>query len=131
MNYIGLIFTKLTPNITTDKDIEKSKYIIYATIHPCMKAAHRTVVFIVYSYKWWCHYRNHFCQDLITGMIWLWFNYFLNSRLWECMNLKFGPLLEKDVYKWIILISYSAFDLHHSQLLSIRLHYTSLIQCWN
>lgn len=62
MNYIGLIFTKLTPNITTDKDIEKSKYIIYATIHPCMKAAHRTVVFIVYSYKWWCHYRNHFCQ---------------------------------------------------------------------
>lgn len=27
MNYIGLIFTKLTPNITTDKDIEKSKYI--------------------------------------------------------------------------------------------------------
>lgn len=51
MNYIGLKFTKLTHNIIIDKDIEKCKYITYATIHPCMKAAHRIVVFIVYSYK--------------------------------------------------------------------------------
>lgn len=131
MNYIGLIFTKLIPNIITDKDIEKSKYNLCNNSSLYEGSTQNCGIYSLFIQVIWSHYRNHFCQDWITGLIWLWFNYFLNSRLWECMNLKFGTLLEEDVYKWIILISYSANDLHHSQILSIRLHYTSLIQCWN